>query len=165
MPFLPPNQQRQSTEGNHLTTRQLTLTIGDRSYWAGWATAHPLLAPVGRRYLWPAHIWAALNITYYVIAVLHSHSDVWTFHGHRKWCHGLWIGTHTTCVDGLWSQKNFCASAFKILVGPWCCLTKLTIYLAHPLFTHPLHLPLMLFILLLHCWKYTYCSCCQILRM
>jgi len=39
--------------------------IDSGSCWAGQAGAHNFLAPMGRSYLWPAHFWTPLNITYY----------------------------------------------------------------------------------------------------
>jgi len=68
----------------------------------GWPSGPPtvhFLTPVGRGYLWPAHFWAELNITYYIIAVLYNHSEVLTSNGtgNGKVCCGS--VAYNTCVD------------------------------------------------------------------
>ena len=42
------------------------------------------LAPVSCCYLWPARVWAPLNIAYYISAALHSHYKRLNFRRHLK---------------------------------------------------------------------------------
>ena len=105
------------------------------------------VAPVGHVCLWSDHLCAPWNITCYIIAVLHSHSDVLTSTSiqNGEACCGL---VHTMRVDGpcsrpstrvysFFSSLRSRTSSLHLQNRDWprFCLIKPTVCLTRPLFT------------------------------
>jgi len=108
-------------------------TISGGSYWAGWAAARPLFRPCGPQVSLarPLSSPDKHNILHY--CSLHSHSDVLTsigVDGPYSWL----ARQHRCTIFFACSARDLLPRAFKVVTGPWCCLTKLTVCLARPLF-------------------------------
>ena len=103
------------------------------------------LAPVSCSYIWPSNFQVPFKTSYYIVVVLHSHSDILTSTGVGNGIVGCGL-VCIICVDrpyvhdlstGVYSPKIFTRSTHKlpsIVICPWFCLTKPTVCLTHPLF-------------------------------